>query len=75
MGEEREELRALIAKLVSLDYQENDEIALLDRVNYLSPNPEWSDYIFYSKEFATAGGGIDIERLMDKIFSYRPIVL
>jgi hypothetical protein len=73
--ERREELIHLIKRLTTLDFTEDEEPALVARIKHLSPDPEWSNYIFYSEEYVGADGVLDAERLVDKLLSYRPICL
>ena len=38
-------------------------------------DPEWSNYIFHSDKYCSEHGGIMVEAVVDKILSYKPIIL
>ncbi len=72
--EARAEMEQLITELGNgADEARAGEIA--ERVNELSPDPNWSDYIFHSDEFIGDEGTLLMEQLLDKILSYRAIQL
>ncbi len=71
----RQELIDLISRLVAVQYPENEESYLISRISELSLDPEWSDYIFYPKEFIRSDGSVDIEMVVDKILSPKNILL
>jgi hypothetical protein len=68
----RMELGLLLAELWDgVTETRSEEIA--ERANELSPDPDWSDYLFHSEEFVGEEDRLLLEKLLDKIFSYRPI--
>ena len=75
-SEKRETLKVLVNELCNSESLTEDRDAELgDMISQLSPDPEWSDYIFYSDEFIEKNGKLDVEKFLDKIFSYKPIQL
>jgi hypothetical protein len=75
MNNDREILRDLLIRLVSIDASEKEEASLIGRINMISPDPRWSDYIYQTDAFISADGAININDVLDKIFAYRPIRL
>lgn len=74
-GEATGELRILLSRVVLTDLSDVEEMALVARINQLSPDPEWTDYIFYSDEFFDSHGNLDVDRLISRMAAYRPITL
>lgn len=71
---EIEELKNLLTELWNgVNQKRFEEIA--DRINFLSPDPHWSDHIFHSEEFISESGALLLEELIEKIQSYKPIQL
>ena len=71
----RIELRKLIHDVVNIppgDEQKLDK--LLNRINKLSPDPTILNYVLYSSSYYT-DDELDIEAVLDKVFSYKPIAL
>ncbi len=54
------------------DYIEKRIIEAIDKI---SPDPEWLDYLFYDKAYINADGNVDINRFLEKVFSYKKILL
>jgi hypothetical protein len=69
-----DEIKILIEKILFKDisYQEREEIG--ERLNKIIPDPQWSNYIFYSDAFFK-DEIFDYEGFIKKIFSYNPIIL
>jgi len=65
----------LIHKLVSVPETELEEDALFKEISSLVPDPEWSDYVFHSNDYYYVDGNLNIEGIVEKIFSYQPIIL
>jgi len=70
----QDEFKSLVAELLTIP-EETREIEILERLDFLSPDPEYTDYIYHSDEFVNEDGSFDIERYTNKVFSYRPIQL
>lgn len=75
MNNDREVLRDALIRLVSMDASEKEEADLIEQINKISPDPNWSDYIYQTDEFVSAHGAFKIDDVIDKIFAYRPILL
>ncbi|BCA63118.1 hypothetical protein HMP09_2352 [Sphingomonas sp. HMP9] len=75
MNNDREVLRDSLIRLVSMDVSEKEEDGLIGQINKISPDPNWSDYIYQTDAFVSADGAINIDDVLDKIFAYRPIRL
>lgn len=74
-GEATSELRILLSRVVLKNLSDVEEMALVARISQLSPDPEWSDYIFYSDEFFDSHGNLDVDRLIAQMAACRPITL
>ncbi|MEM9989944.1 MAG: hypothetical protein AAF723_10540 [Pseudomonadota bacterium] len=75
-SEKKKHIKRLIKKLlfdhsIGEDTQDN----ILEKIETLSPDPEISDYIFHSDEFWNEDDDFDIDGVIDKAFSYQPIIL
>lgn len=74
MVDARQQISELLPRLVnSQSEEEQDE--LFQRISILSPDPGWSDYVFHSKEYETETGELKIDEVVEKIMSYRAILL
>jgi len=70
----RAEMEQLITELLNgAGEARSEEIA--ERINELSPDPNWSDYLFYSEEFVSEDGTLLMKDFLDKVFSHKPIQL
>lgn len=58
-----------------MDTSEKEEVDLKEQINKISPDPNWSDYIYQTDAFVSADSAFNIDDVLDKIFSYRPIRL
>lgn len=72
---EKEVVHVLIDRLVSLDQTEEEEAQIILLLDRLCPDPEWSKYIFHSDEFYDERSRLDIRAVVNKIFSYKSIIL
>lgn len=73
MDEIKEEFRQLVLELLKVPEEEREEV-IIRRFDYISPDPEYLDYIFHSDEFIT-GDTFDVDSYISKVFSYKPIQL
>ncbi len=72
----RSEARLLIAELIAVADSEAREDEICARLDQICPDPEWSDHIFYSENrYLAWDGKLDVEGVVEKIFSYKPILL
>lgn len=74
-SEEKEKIKSLLAQLISAKLSEEEEERVFQEISILSPDPEWSDYVFHSDEFEGSNGDFDYDAFVGKIFSYKPIQL
>ena len=69
----KEEFKSLVLELldISEDSRENE---ILERLDRICPDPEYMNYIYHSDKY---GGEnmFDMEAFIEKVFSYKPIVL
>lgn len=75
MDNKKKELIDLIEKFIAIAPTQEEEDHIVARIEELSPDTYWSDYIFYSKEFKRADGSTDVEKIVDKLFDYKPIII
>lgn len=71
----RAELISLIERLLAVPETEEEEHAITDRISFLSPDPAWSDYLFYSDAFLQTDGHPDVPRVVEKMLRAKPILL
>ena len=60
----------LIEELLNTKYSEPRQIEINLELNKLSPDPFWSDYIFWSDDYVNDDGNVNYEKLFDKIAEY-----
>lgn len=71
---ERDEARELLLELWDFCSEERtDEIFC--RLKEILPHPNWSDYLYYSEDYVNGDLGLEVDDLLDKIYSYKPICL
>jgi len=71
----KERVYDLIHKLVSVPETKIEEDGLFQEISSLVPDPEWSDYVFHSNDYYCVDGKLNIEDVVEKIFSYLPKIL
>lgn len=54
---------------------EADQDAVYERIDKLSPDPEWSAYIFHSSEFYGETDQLDVQSVVEEIGDYKPTFL
>lgn len=74
MNLHKEEFRSLLLELISIP-NESREATILSRLDQISPDPDYLDYIYDSMDYYDSKGEIDIDAVTEKVFSYKPIVL
>ena len=72
--EKKEKIKELIIELLAVPTDEREEI-ISEKLDKLSPDPYYSDYLFHSSTYEKSNGEIDIDAVVEKIFSYKPIQL
>jgi len=69
----------LIDKLIALELKESEEGAVFEELDYILPDPEWSDYLYHSDDYVCKDDEsrlrVDYEKFFAKIWSYKPILL
>lgn len=60
----------LLEELLNTECSEPRQIEINLELNKLSPDPLWSDYIFWSDEYVHEDGNVNYEKLFDKISDY-----
>lgn len=73
--EKQEKVRVLLQELLSLKLNELEESKVFEEISKLSPDPEWSDYVFHSDVFENNDGTFNYDGFLLKIFSYKAIIL
>ena len=68
------EFKALVLELIEVPSEERED-EICERLDQISPDPSYSDYIFHSKEFENEDGSFNINGLTEKVFNYKPIYL
>lgn len=67
--ESKAEATVLIEELISARTTEDRQDEIVERLNRIMPDPEWMDYVFWSKPEMT------VDQIVEKSFEYRPIQL
>lgn len=70
----RTEMKLLICELLN-EASEARAQEIAEKIDQLSPDPNWSDYLFHSEEFMGDAETLLMEKFLDRIFSCRPILL
>lgn len=73
--EKRERIKQLISNLLGGGTTEDEDIVITSEVSNLSPDPEWSDYIFFSFDYYDENENFLMEKFLDKIFNYEPKII
>ena len=73
MSDVQEEFKSLVVELLEIP-DEKREREILQRLDRISPDPEYMNYIYNCEEFERSDD-FDIEGLTKKVFSYKPILL
>ena len=60
----------LLEELINATCSESRQIEINIELNKLSPDPFWSDYIFWSEEYINEDLSINYEGFFDKITEY-----
>lgn len=70
----KSEIARLIRQML-LPQPEEEQDETYEKIGRLSPDPDWSNYIFHSSEFYDEAEDLDVEGVVEKIASYKPIIL
>lgn len=63
----RNRLIFLINELVNKSLTEEQEKKICSEIDNLSPDPLWSDYIFWSNDYLLDDNSLDIDKLVEKL--------
>ena len=66
----KQKITLLLEELLNAPCSEARQIEINLEVNKLSPDPFWSDYIFWSEEYVNEDLSINYEGFLDKISEY-----
>ena len=66
----KQKITLLIEELLNATCSEARQIEINLELNKLSPDPFWSDYIFWNDEYVSEDGNINYEEFFDKIAEY-----
>lgn len=66
----KQKITLLLEELINTRCSESREIEINLELNKLSPDPFWSDYIFWSDEYVNEDLSINYEGFFDKIAEY-----
>ncbi len=67
--------KLLIDELITAKATDEREEEINSALDEICPDPEWSNYIFWSNDFQDSTGDLDVDAVIEKIFSYKPIQL
>ena len=73
MDDKKEEFKSLVLELLEVP-EDDRENEILERLDRISPDPEYMNYIYHCDEFED-GDDFDIDGFTKKVFSYKPIIL
>ncbi|MGX5172437.1 hypothetical protein ACUR5C_00250 [Aliikangiella sp. IMCC44653] len=69
----KEEFKGLVLELINVP-TEIRESEILERLDIISPDPGYMDYIYHSEHYYDDDDNFDAEALTEKVFSYKPII-
>ena len=68
--ETKQKITLLLEELLNTTCSESRQIEINLEINKLSPDPFWSDYIFWNEEYINEDLSINYEKFFDKISEY-----
>ena len=71
----KEKIKQIINELLTNKATDKREIEINIEMDRLSPDPAWSDYIFWSDDYIDENDNFLMENFLDKIFSYEPNII
>ena len=74
MANDRDTVRGLIERLLN-SRDEAEQSVIAQELDKVCPDPEWSDHIFQSAHYYNDDDTLNMDALIEKIFSYKPITL
>ena len=73
--EAKKNVKSLIVSLLNDNLTEDESVSVYLKIKDIAPDPECLDYIYHSNEFYNEHGELDVDSVVEKCFSYKPIVL
>ncbi len=71
MDEEiKEKMSILLDELLSDDIREERQSEIFVELNSISPDPEWSDYIYWSDDYLNEDNSLNYDKFFKKVFDY-----
>ncbi len=64
----------LISELWDIPSEKRTE-EIIDEVNRLSPDPSWTNFLYYTDDFVNDDESLNVYGVVEKILSYKPIQL
>lgn len=61
--------------MVTFNVEEKRESDICLKINNLSPDPKWSNYIFWTDDYIDENDNFLMEKFLDKIFSYKESII
>ncbi len=68
--DDKKRLILLLDELLNTTHSESRQEEINDEISKLSPDPFWSDYIFWSEDYINEDGSINYEKFFEKISEY-----
>lgn len=68
--DDKKKLILLLDELLNSTHSESRQEEIDDEISKLSPDPFWSDYIFWSEDYINEDGSINYEKFFEKISEY-----
>lgn len=69
-GQAKQKIIILLEELVSLKATESRESYIFEEIDKLSPDPRWSDHIYWSDDYVNEDGSINYNKFFEKISDY-----
>ena len=73
--QKKKQIAEMISDLISGKLSDHDGDKIFEEISKLSPDPEWSNHVFQSNEFYDEDDTLDLDAVVEKIFSYKSIQL
>lgn len=71
----KQRARALVLKMLYETKTDAEDNRILSELGKIVPDPDLTKYIFWSEEFYDENENLDIDRLLEKAFNYKPNVI
>ncbi len=71
MDEEiKKKMSILLDELLSDDIREERQSEIFVELNSISPDSEWSDYIYWSDDYLNEDNSLNYDKFFEKVFDY-----